>query len=422
LSLTIALSMISGCAFIEAATEQTIGSDYVPPVSQEIPWPSVDELIGLTPEQTDELAEQGFPKSLSQGTFAHLQGALKLSGQCQLAQPLPDIGAPDASGQVNPIKAMEIDVVSCTDESCTDLPACEDFRGMSFTANVTLELFDAAQAAELQETLEIVPKEALVQLRFLVQKLNFFRTTCENDSHCGPGYECCGAGTTRANQCTLEGLCEPSTCATDSDCGTGEQCCGLECAPVNAKMTANLDGTLTDDTCNSITDRGSIHSNLDDFQLKLAMANGPKVLVIDHPYLDMIAESEQRFDVDIDSPFTKELKLKLFPCDSADPSPGIDCESASECHTDEICCEAGPTPTAAEQARDGTCAQAEECSVVPTCPAFSPPQITVSLSMRIAQKDLYQVSFEGAGLELTIQPEIVVSAIAVVEGVVADNL
>ena len=172
MSVALTLSFVSGCAFIESATEQTIGAEYVPPVSQEITWPSVDELTGMTQEQIDELAQQGFPRSLAQGTFAHLQGALKLSGQCQLTQSLNDAFAADPS---NPMKALDIDVVSCTDESCTDVEACEDFRGMSFTANVTLELFDAAQAAELQETLEIVPKEALVQLRFLVSKLNFFK-------------------------------------------------------------------------------------------------------------------------------------------------------------------------------------------------------------------------------------------------------
>ena len=111
------------------------------------------------------------------------------------------------------------------------------------------------------------------------------------------------------------------------------------------------------------------------------MDDDPTVLVIDKPYLDMIAVSPQRFDVDIDSAFTKKLKDKLFPCDPSDPPEGLS-----------------------------------------ACPPFSPPKITVSLSMRIAQKDLYQVSFEGAGLELTIQPEIVVSALAVVEGVVADQL
>jgi len=279
------------------------------------------------------------------------------------------------------MKALDIDVVSCTEDSCTDVAVCEDFRGMSFTANVTLELFDEAQAAELQENLEIVPKEALVQLRFLVSKLNFFRNTCENDSHCGIGYSCCPSGSSRANQCTLEGLCEPSACATAADCGSDEQCCGGECAPIEGKVITNPDGTTMDTTCANITTRGSIHSNLDDFSLRLGMGDGPKVLVIDHPYLESIETNPQRFDVDIESEFTKELKEKIFPCDPSDLPEG---ETA--------------------------------------CPPFAPPQITVSLSMRIAQKDLYQVSFEGAGLELTIQPEIVVSALAVVEGIVADQL
>ncbi len=338
------VALCSGCAFIEAATEQTIGEENIPPVSQEITWPSVDKLTGLDAEQINALAQQGFPTSLAQGTFAHLQGALKLSGQCQLTQSLDEAFAADPT---NPMKSMAIDVVSCTDDACTDVPVCEEFRGMSFTANVTLELFDAAQAAELQETLAIVPQEALVQLRFLVSKLNFFRDTCENDSHCSGENTCCGEGTLLANRCTASNACNPSSCTS----------------PPSEDCLANN------------TERGSIHSNLDDFQLLLSMGDGPQVLVIDKPYLSDIAESPQRFDVDIDSPFTKELKDKIFPCDPLNLPEGQT-----------------------------------------SCPPFAPPQITVSLSMRIAQKDLYQVSFEGAGLELTIQPEIVVSVIEVVKG------
>ncbi|MDP6943351.1 MAG: hypothetical protein QF464_04310, partial [Myxococcota bacterium] len=138
-------------------------------VSEEISWPSVDELTGLSAEQVDELAQQGFPSSLSAGTFAHLQGALELSGDCALIESLS--GFSD-----NPqLVSLDIEVISCTEDArCADI--CPDnFYGMTFTATVRLNLIDEAKAQEIKDQLAEISPDAIVQIRFLVYELEFFQ-------------------------------------------------------------------------------------------------------------------------------------------------------------------------------------------------------------------------------------------------------
>lgn len=172
--MVLALWLGSGCAFIETATEQLIGEGQIEKVSEEISWPSVDELTGLSASQIDELAQQGFPSSLSAGTFAHLQGALELSGDCNLSESLTDISA-------NPqLVSLDIDVVSCTDDARCDDICPDNFYGMTFTASVQLALIDEAKAAEIRDQLSSVTPDAIVQIRFLVYELEFFQRLAQD--------------------------------------------------------------------------------------------------------------------------------------------------------------------------------------------------------------------------------------------------
>ena len=50
-----------------------------------------------------------------------------------------------------------------------------------------------------------------------------------------------------------------------------------------------------------------------------------------------------------------------------------------------------------------------------------PTSITVRQEMRISQGDLYEVSLEGGGLEIKVQPEIVISALSVGKSLVASK-
>jgi len=170
----LALALSSGCAFIETATEQLVGEGQIDKVSEEISWPSVDELTGLSAEQVDQLAQQGFPSSLAAGTFAHLHGALELSGDCALQESLT--GFSD-----NPqLVSLDIDVVSCTEDArCADI-CPENFYGMTFTASVQLQLIDEAKAKEIKDQLSQISPEAIVQIRFLVYELEFFQQLAQS--------------------------------------------------------------------------------------------------------------------------------------------------------------------------------------------------------------------------------------------------
>ena len=131
LLIVVPMWLLGGCAFIEAATEQIFAKEQgIPEVRQDIAWPSVDSLANLDPTMMGQLQEQGFPESLSQGTFAHLQGALQLTGDCYVSQ---DIDLPE--GPV--LRSAKINVVSCTEDTrCADL-CPEDFYGMTFEADVS---------------------------------------------------------------------------------------------------------------------------------------------------------------------------------------------------------------------------------------------------------------------------------------------
>ena len=162
------VGLTSGCAFIEAATQQIFSNEQgIPEVRQDISWPSVDELANLDPTMMAQLQEQGFPESLAQGTFAHLQGALQLTGDCAVSQTLDDF----ANDPV--LKAAKVNVVSCTEDTrCAD-QCPDDFYGMTFEADVTVGLLDAATAAEIAK-LGIGPS-AIVQIRFLMNELEFYQ-------------------------------------------------------------------------------------------------------------------------------------------------------------------------------------------------------------------------------------------------------
>jgi len=280
------LTLSGGCAFIEAATEQELGgpgtAQEIPVVNTQIALPSVDSLTGLDAAQMEELAQQGFPSSLASGTFAHLQGALALSGDCSLSQSIEP--------EDDLVEDLGIEVVSCTDDGrCADL--CPDnFYGMRFTAEVTLPIVDEETAAKVKESTQdlTIKGDAIKQIRFQVQKLDFYQTT-------------------------------------------------------SAGQTVSFNPWLAD------------------FQLKLAKTDGTdEVLVIDFPYLSSISEeTPQRFDVESKSQFTKDLKDDIL----------------------------------------------EGLTV----------SIKVILTLAIAQEDLYEVGFDGAGLDIQIQPELIISVVEVIK-------
>lgn len=97
---------------------------------------------------------------------------------------------------------------------------------------------------------------------------------------------------------------------------------------------------------------------LGDFSLVLANDDGEEVLIVKHEYLASISpETPQRFDIDSGNPVTQKLKDAIIQ--------------------------------------------------------GQPTSLSVVLSMAIPQENLYEMGFEGGGVNLQVQPEAVISIVEV---------
>lgn len=174
LGTAIAFVFCTGCAFIEAASEQLIGEGQIPRFDEEILYPSIDELTGMT--QDDVAAFPGFPSSLAAGTFAHLQGAFAITGECSktIEVPLSDNEA---------LLGIEVTVTNCpADDRCAD--HCDDgFFGMAFESRVELQLLTQEKADKLRDLLSELTPDAVAQLRLRFYELELFQTDADGDQY-----------------------------------------------------------------------------------------------------------------------------------------------------------------------------------------------------------------------------------------------
>ena len=141
LALTLALG---ACAAAETAGQITVGGgdlnqDGLPdvPVQESVlAWPAIDDVVNLSSEELGAIP--GVPTEFADGTFAHLQGALRLSGECEITVPF-DQETLDAAEN---LKSAEFSVLSCMADPVTGEPApgcaekCEDFLGLRFETKI----------------------------------------------------------------------------------------------------------------------------------------------------------------------------------------------------------------------------------------------------------------------------------------------
>ena len=163
---TLVVVLVLGCAFLQSAFEYTFGNEFIPEVEEELNWPNVDELTGLSPEEMNEIP--GFPTTLEQGTFAHLQGAMNATGECSKSFVLEEFGEDDR------VDNLVVTVTNCTGTSnCAT--KCQGYFGMLFEASIDLLLLDDAQSAELTKNLATLTPEAIVQIRMQIMVLELFQ-------------------------------------------------------------------------------------------------------------------------------------------------------------------------------------------------------------------------------------------------------
>ena len=168
LSFVLVAAALPACGFLESAFELTFGPGDIPEVLFDIRFPSVDDMAGLSDEDLKDLP--GFPKSLNNGTLAHLQGALAVKGTCAeevVVEQEGDDTRVDADRQF-------------TLTTCTGEPRCEavcpvGFYGMTIHARVPVQLLDEQKAAQLKDSLAQVTPDAIVQVRLRFLELTFFQ-------------------------------------------------------------------------------------------------------------------------------------------------------------------------------------------------------------------------------------------------------
>ncbi len=179
-----ALAGSTGCSALEAAAEITIGNPDIPRMDQAIEWPSIDELTGLSDQTL--AAIPGFPSSLNSGTFAHLQGAMAIAGKCVESQDLSDAAGDRVNTMLIEISSFSDDPLcadnraqlvedNCDDPLTSNEAYCdENFRGMTFYAEINAELIGDEEAAAIEEQLtaaDVKPgPESIPQIR-----LQFFQ-------------------------------------------------------------------------------------------------------------------------------------------------------------------------------------------------------------------------------------------------------
>ena len=184
----------TGCTeLLEAAGTLTFGDPDIPVVELNQEWPSVGDMAGL--DSATLSAVPGMPTDLSKGTFAHLQGALRVTGECYITANVDELAetAGADSGLSDSGVKVEFEITSCTadDSRCADRCYVEDqdepFRGMIFSTSVTAEILNEETAGLLEEQREQSPvsgegaASAVEQIRMQFYKLRLYQKVGKDD-------------------------------------------------------------------------------------------------------------------------------------------------------------------------------------------------------------------------------------------------
>ena len=160
-----------GCAFLDSASELTVGPDEIPRFRVETSFPRVEELGEFSMEEMNEI--EGFPDSLDEATLAHLQGALTLNGECRRVLVTEQRGTDD---RVSGERIYSLTTCSRTERCAQHCPT--GLRGMVFESSTELQLIDAKKAEEIRDMLSEANPDSIVQIR-----LRFFELGLVQERH-----------------------------------------------------------------------------------------------------------------------------------------------------------------------------------------------------------------------------------------------
>ena len=169
------LALASGCSFLEAAGEITIGAkDKIPRVTTDLKWPSANQLLGdaLSSSLGAAKAPDGLPASLGNASLAHIQGLMTIDGECQRSVKLPAV---ESKVQDSLLRNLHFELINCYDPQQRCIAQCAGFRGMKMQVRIEFLLLSEQNAKKIKETLsDQTSATAIAQVRAQFFKLNYF--------------------------------------------------------------------------------------------------------------------------------------------------------------------------------------------------------------------------------------------------------
>ena len=385
--LCIGLALVLGaCAAAETAGQITFGdTDWtgdgqtvLPKLATVLPWPDIDDLLEgqVDPSQVGTIP--GIPSEFAYGTFAHLQGALRLSGECKLDIPFD---SETLGGDESPFKEASFQILSCMADPVTGeaMPGCaeecEDFLGLRFETRLDVQILDAATAKEVVELAEeqgiTVTPEAIVQMRMRFFELSVYQGDYEN------------------------GMIDVS-CGGDSDCAKPFQCLGGVCS-----CRADVDDTCSGDLKQQTLDPEiNLMEKLSGFEFALsrtaAARNQVDAEVLENlEFCNFACDEEQECDITAQPPVcipAKDLEAEVVVVDS-----------------DSVSTISPYSPQRYDLASDSDIITEIKTNITQKKEA----SISLIQRLHIEQEHLYDVTFQGGGLAVEVQPEVVISGLEV---------
>ncbi len=169
------LMLASGCSFLEAAGEVTLGAkEKIPRVTTDLKWPSANQLLGdaLASSLGTAKAPEGLPSSLSQASLAHIQGLMTIDGECRRSVLVPVV---ESKVQDTQLRNLHFELINCYDPQQRCIERCAGFRGMKMEVRIEFQLLNEKNAKTIKQTLsDQTSPDAIAQVRAQFFKLNYF--------------------------------------------------------------------------------------------------------------------------------------------------------------------------------------------------------------------------------------------------------